>query len=232
MDFAWQGILEGFRRLLTLDAEVLRVAWLTIRVSGTATLIAVLVGVPLGAWLGLARFRGRGILITIVNVGMALPPVIAGLMVSIMLWRSGPLGPLRLMYTPAAMVIAQGLIASPLVIGITRSSIESLHPELRQQLLTLGASRSQMLGALLGECRMGLLAAVIAGFGGVVSEVGASLMVGGNITGHTRVLTTAIVLEVARGNFGMAVALSTVLMLLAYTATAVLTYLQQQGRPA
>jgi tungstate transport system permease protein len=230
LEFVWQGIIEGFRRLLTLDPEVLRVTWLTFRISGTATLVAVLAGVPLGTWLGLARFRGRGVLITIVNVGMGLPPVIAGLMVSIMLWRSGPLGALRLLYTPTAMVIAQGLIASPLVIGLTRSAIESLHPELQQQLLTLGASRPQMLRALLGECRLGLLAAVIAGFGGVVSEVGASMMVGGNIVGHTRVLTTAIVLEVARGNFGMAVALSTVLMLLAYVATAVLTQLQQRGR--
>jgi tungstate transport system permease protein len=229
MDFLWQGIVEGFAKLLTLDREVLRVTWLTFRVSGIATAIAVAAGIPLGTWLGLARFRGRGTLITIVNVGMGLPPVIAGLLVSLMLWRSGPLGALRLLYTPTAMVIAQGLIASPLVIGLTRSAIESLNPELQQQLLTLGASRRQMLSSLLGECRLGLLAAVIAGFGGVVSEVGASMMVGGNIPGHTRVLTTAIVLEVARGNFGTAVALSTVLMLLAYVATAVLTNLQQRG---
>jgi tungstate transport system permease protein len=225
----FEGIIEGLRLLLRLDPEVLRVTGLTFRVSGTATLVAVIAGVPLGTWLGLARFRGRGTLITVVNVGMGLPPVIAGLLVSILLWRSGPLGALRLLYTPTAMIVAQGLIASPLVIGLTRSSIESLDPGLQEQLVSLGASRRQMLWALLGECRLGLMAAVIAGFGGVVSEVGASIMVGGNIPGHTRVLTTAIVLEVSRGQFGAAVALSTVLMILAYLATAALTSLQQRG---
>ncbi|MDP2873489.1 MAG: ABC transporter permease [Bacillota bacterium] len=226
------GIVEGLRLLASLDREVLRITWLTLRVSGTATVIAVLAGVPLGTWLGLARFRGRGTLITIVNVGMGLPPVIAGLLVSILLWRSGPLGALRLLYTPTAMIIAQGLIASPLVIGLTRSAIESLDTGLQEQLLSLGASRRQMLWSLLGECRLGLMAAVIAGFGGVVSEVGASIMVGGNIPGHTRVLTTAIVLEVSRGQFGAAIALSTVLMVLAYLTTAILTGLQQKGSRA
>lgn len=232
MQLILEGMIEGLRMVLSLDPEVLGVTWLTLRVSGAATLIAVIAGVPLGTWLALARFRGRGTLITVVNVGMGLPPVVAGLLVSILLWRSGPLGALRLLYTPAAMVIAQGLIASPLVIGLTRSAIESLDPGLQEQLLSLGASRRQMLWALLGECRLGLMAAVIAGFGGVVSEIGASIMVGGNIPGHTRVLTTAIVLEVSRGQFGTAIALSTVLMLLAYSATAVLTNLQQRGARA
>lgn len=229
MELIWQGIIEGFRLIFTFDPEVIRVTALTLRVSGTATLIAVLAGVPLGTWLAFARFRGRGTVITLVNVGMGLPPVVAGLLVSILLWRNGPLGMLRLLYTPSAMVIAQGLIASPLVIGLTRSAVESLDPGLRDQLRSLGASRRQMLWAMLNECRIGLLAAVIAGFGGVISEVGASVMVGGNITGHTRVLTTAIVLEVSKGNFGLAIALSTVLMLLAYVATAILTSLQQKG---
>lgn len=229
MNLIVDGIVEGFRLLFTFDREVLRVTMLTLKVSGTATLIAVLAGVPLGTWLALSRFRGRGTVITFVNVGMGLPPVVAGLLVSIMLWRNGPLGALRLLYTPTAMVIAQGLIASPLVIGLTRSAVESINPSLREQLLSLGASRAQMLRALLYECRLGLMAAVIAGFGGVISEVGASSMVGGNILGHTRILTTAIVLEVSKGNFGLAVALSTVLMILAYAATAVLTHLQQRG---
>ena len=229
MELIWQGVIEGFRLIFRLDPEVLRVTGLTLRVSGTATLIAVIVGIPLGTWLAVSRFRGRGTLVTMVNVGMGLPPVVAGLLVSILLWRNGPLGALRLLYTPSAMVIAQGLIASPLVIGLTRSAVESLDPGIREQLRSLGASRGQMLWAMLNECRIGLLAAVIAGFGGVISEVGASAMVGGNITGHTRVLTTAIMLEVSKGNFGLAIALSTVLLALAYIATALLTGLQQRG---
>ena len=232
MQLLIEGIIEGFRLILRFDREVVQITWLTLRVSGTATLVAVIAGVPLGTWLALSRFRGRGTLITLVNVGMGLPPVIAGLLVSIMLWRNGPLGALRLLYTPSAMIIAQGLIASPLVIGLTRSAIESLAPGIREQLLSLGASRRQMLWALLAECRLGLMAAVIAGFGGVVSEIGASLMVGGNIPGQTRVLTTAIVLEVSRGQFGTAIALSTVLLVLAYAATAALTNLQQRGSRA
>jgi tungstate transport system permease protein len=151
MELIWQGVIEGFRLIFRLDPEVLRVTGLTLRVSGTATLIAVIVGIPLGTWLAVSRFRGRGTLVTIVNVGMGLPPVVAGLLVSILLWRNGPLGALRLLYTPSAMVIAQGLIASPLVIGLTRSAVESLDPGIREQLRALGAARRPLLRAKLKE---------------------------------------------------------------------------------
>ena len=163
---------------------------------------------------------------------MALPPVVVGLVVAIMLWRSGPLGSLRLIYTPIAIIIAQTIIAAPVVTGLTAAALEALDPRLRQQLLGLGASRGQMVWYLWREARLPLLAALMAGFGSVISEVGASMMVGGNIRGQTRVLTTAIVLETSKGEFGTALALSTLLLVLTYLITLALTWIQQRGRKA
>jgi len=165
-----------------------------------------------------------------VNFGMGLPPVVVGLWVSIFLWRSGPLSFLNMMYTPGAIILAQSIIASPIVTGFTIAAIGQLNHKIKLQILALGASRLQLLWLLIREARMGLLAAVIAGFGGVISEVGASMMVGGNISGYTRVLTTATVMEVSKGNFDIAIAISIILMLLAYTITFALTMLQQRGR--
>jgi tungstate transport system permease protein len=165
-----------------------------------------------------------------VNLGMGLPPVVVGLWVSLFLWRSGPLGFLHLQYTPAAMIIAQAIIAMPIVTGFTIAAVGQLNPKIRLQILALGASRLQLLLLLVREARIGLLAAVIAGFGGIISEVGASMMVGGNIYGYTRVLTTATVMEVNKGNFDVAISLSIILLILAYGVTFVLTYLQQRGR--
>ncbi len=227
MELIWEGLVKAFQLLLALDPEVLEVTLLTLRVSGTATLVSVLIGVPLGAVLALGRFPGRNFLVSLANFGMGLPPVVVGLWVSIFLWRSGPLGAFNIIYTPLAIIIAQAVIASPIVTSFTLAAIQQINPRLRLQLLALGANPMQMLWSLVKEARLGLLAAVMAGFGGVVSEVGASMMVGGNIKGMTRVLTTATVMEVNKGNFDVAIALSVILLLLAYGVTALLTALQQ-----
>ena len=232
MDLIWQGILDACRLLVTGDREVLQVVLRTMQVSGLATLISVVLGVPAGACLGLRNFPGRRLVLSVVNASMGLPPVVVGLWVTILLWRSGPFGYLNILYTPAAMVIAQALIASPVVMGLTAAALQQTDPKLRLQIRALGATRLQYLWFLLREIRFSLLAAVIAGFGAVVSEVGASMMVGGNIKGSTRVLTTATVLEVSKGNFDTAIALSIILSLLAYAVTVGLTLMQQrqQGR--
>jgi tungstate transport system permease protein len=208
----------------------LQITWLSLQISGSATLLSLLVGIPAGVGLALAKFPGRGLLIALVNTGMGLPPVVVGLFVSIFLWRSGPLGALGLLYTPTAIVIAQFVIAAPIVVGLTVAAMQQLNPKLRLQLLALGASRWQLLWLLMREARLPLLAAVMAGFGGVISEVGASMMVGGNLLGQTRVLTTATVLETGKGNFDIAIALSLILLTLVFGVNYLLTWVQQRGR--
>jgi tungstate transport system permease protein len=211
------------------DPEVWQITLLSLEVSGLATCISLLIGLPIGTWLALMHFRGRGFLLSLVNTGMALPPVVVGLVVSILLWRSGPLGDLHLIYTPAAIVIAQTIIAAPVVTGLTAAALQQLNPRLRLQLLGLGASRSQTVLALWREARLPLLAALMAGFGSVISEVGASMMVGGNIRYQTRVLTTAIVLETGKGEFASAIVLSVLLLILALLVNFALTWIQQHG---
>jgi tungstate transport system permease protein len=230
MDLIGEGVVQAFRLILTGDPEVMRIVLLSLKVSGLATLLSLLAGIPLGAAVGLARFPGRGLLLSLINTGMALPPVVVGLFVSIVLWRSGPLGVLELLYTPTAMVIAQFILAFPVVTGLTVAAIQQIDPRLRLQLLGLGASRVQLVVQLLREARLPLLAAVIAGFGAVISEIGASMMVGGNILGYTRVLTTATVLETARGNFEIAIALSLILLGITFVINWGLTAIQQAGR--
>jgi tungstate transport system permease protein len=210
-------------------SELIEVTLLSLMISGTATLISLLIGLPLGTWLALTRIRGRGVVMSIVNTGMALPPVVVGLFVAFLLWRSGPLGDLRLIYSPAAMVIAEALIATPVILGLTAAALGQLDPRFQLQLLGLGASRRQAVWWMWREARLPLLAAIMAGFGSVISEVGAAMMVGGNILHETRVLTTAIVLEVSRGEFATAVMLGVVLLALAYAVNAVLTWAQQRG---
>lgn len=227
MELIWNGIVQAFHVLITLDPTVLEVTWLTLKVSGSATLISVIIGVPIGCLLALKQFPGRNFLVSLANFGMGLPPVVVGLWVSIFLWRSGPFGSLNIIYTPYAIIIAQSVIASPIVTSFTLAAIQQINPRIRMQLRSLGANQIQMLFSLVREARLGLLAAVMAGFGGVVSEVGASMMVGGNIPGQTRVLTTATVLEVNKGNFDVAIALSIILLLLAYGVTGFLTMVQQ-----
>lgn len=224
-------ILEGIRQAILLlfnfDPEVLEITLLSIQLSGIATLISLVAGMPLGTWLALGHFRGRNFILSLVNTGMALPPVVVGLFVSIFLWRSGPLGDLKLIYTPAAIVIAQTVIALPVVVGLTAAALQQLDPRLRLQLMGIGASPVQVVLSLWNEARLPLLAALMAGFGSVISEVGASMMVGGNIRYQTRVLTTAIVLETGKGNFALAIALSIILLLIAYLVNLTLTWVQQ-----
>jgi tungstate transport system permease protein len=230
MDLIFEGIKKAFWLLITFDPEVLGIAFLSIKVSGSATLISLILGISVGAGVALTRFPGRRIVVSLINTGMALPPVVVGLFVTIFLWRNGPLGFMGILYTPLAMIIAQAVIATPIVTGITLASVQQLPAKLRLQILALGATRIQMVWILVKEAKLPLLAAVMAGFGGVISEVGASIMVGGNIKGYSRVLTTATVMETGRGNFDVAIALSIILLLLAYLINLVLTQVQQRER--
>lgn len=228
MELIWQGIVKAVELVFGLDAEIWEIIWLSLKISGSATLISLLLGVPLGIALALIRFRGRNTTVALINTGMGLPPVVVGLFVSIFLWRSGPLGFMELIYSPTAMVIAQVIIAFPIVAGLSLASFQALDPKLALQLLGIGASKPQLLWLLCKEARLPLLAAVMAGFGGVISEVGASMMVGGNIRGQTRVLTTATVLETGKGNFAIAIALGLILLALTFAINFFLTRIQQR----
>ncbi len=225
-------LLDGVRQALGLlvsgDGEIWSILWLSLEVSGSATLISLLIGIPAGTALALTRFPGRGLVVSAVNSGMGLPPVVVGLFVTIVLWRSGPLGNLEILYTPAAIVVAQAVIASPIVTGITLAAVQQVPREFRLQLLALGASRVQMVWTVLREARLPMLAAVMAGFGGVISEIGASMMVGGNIKGQTRTLTTAMVLETSKGDFDVAIALALLLLALVFLVNWALTSIQQR----
>ena len=231
MELIFEGIYKAIALLVTLDPEVLNITLLSLKVSGTATLISLVLGLSTGTLLALAGFPGKRLLVSIVNTGMGLPPVVVGLFVAIFLWRNGPFGFLDIMYTPTAMVIAQAIIATPIVTGITLASIQNLPANLKLQILALGATRLQMVLILMREARLPLLAGVMAGFGGVISEVGASIMVGGNIKGYSRVLTTATVMESGRGNFEVAIALGVILLLLCFVINYLLTRIQQRERP-
>ena len=231
MELFFQGIGEALRLIFTLDREVLAITLLSLKVSGLATLLSVGIGMGGGTVVALTDFPGKRFLVSVVNTGMGLPPVVVGLFVTIFLWRNGPFGYLEILYTPTAMVIAQFVIASPIVMGITIAAIQNLPPNLKLQILALGASRLQMVRLLIREARLPLLAAVMAGFGGVISEVGASIMVGGNIKGYTRVLTTATVMESSKGNFDTAIALGIILLTLCFGINYLLTVVQQRERP-
>src|SRR5256886_10765632 len=228
MDLLWSGSRQALALLAGADREIWGILWLSLEVSGSATLISLALGVPAGAALALARFRGRGLVVSMVNTGMGLPPVVVGLFVTLMLWRGGPFGDLEILYTPAAIVIAQAVLAAPIVTGITLAAVGQVPREFRLQLLALGASRVQMVWLVLREARLPMLAAVMAGFGGVISEIGASMMVGGNIKGQTRTLTTAMVLETSKGDFDVAIALSLLLLALVFLVNWALTSIQQR----
>ncbi len=231
MELILDGIIKAFQLFFTFNPEVLGITWLSLKISGIATLISVLIGISTGTIVALNKFPGKRFLVSVINTGMGLPPVVVGLFVMIFLWRNGPLGFLGILYTPAAMIIAQATIATPIVMGITIAAIQNLPAKLGLQILSLGATRLQMIGFLLREARLPLLAAIMAGFGGVISEVGASIMVGGNIKGYSRVLTTATVMESGMGNFDMAIALGVILVLLTFLVNYLLTIIQQRERP-
>lgn len=231
-----EPILEGLGgavvRLLTFDPDVYAAASASLAVSGTATALSILIGIPLGALLGLARFPGRTLALSVVNTGMGLPPVAVGLFVATLVWRSGALGGLDWYCTRPAIVMAQFALAAPTVIGLTAVALQSVDPMLRLQLTSLGATRLQSARLLIRESRLLLISAALAGFGAVISEIGASLMVGCNVKGDTRLLTTAIVLETSSGEFGTAYALVFILLTLVFGVSALTTWAQQRRRTA
>ena len=231
MELFFEGISKAWSLIVSLDAEVLAVTLFSLKISCSATLASLFIGIPAGVFLALADFPGRRLTISLVNTGMGLPPVVVGLFVTLFLWRNGPLGFLEILYTPSAMILAQAVIATPIVTGITVASIQNLPANLKLQVQALGATRLQTVWLLIREARLPLLAAVMAGFGGVISEVGASIMVGGNIKGQTRGLTTATVMETGKGNFDVAIALSLILLVLAFSVNYLLTVIQQRERP-
>jgi ABC-type tungstate transport system permease subunit/ABC-type tungstate transport system substrate-binding protein len=228
MRLIFEGIIEAFMLIFAGDREILEIIFLTLYVSGAAVLISMVLGLPLGLFIGLNNFRAKRFVVSIINTGMGLPPVAAGLFISLMLWRSGPLGFMSLMYTPAAMIIAQVLIATPIISGVTLAAVQQINPSLKLQALSLGASRVQVLWLMAKEAKLPSLAAIMAGFGGVISEVGAVLMVGGNIRGQTRVLTTATVQMVRMGQMSSAIALVIILLALSFIVNMVLTLIQQK----
>jgi tungstate transport system permease protein len=231
MDLIWDGVTEAFSLIFSGDGYVYEITFLSLFVSGAATLVALIIGLSVASLLAFRPLPGRTIALSAFNAGMALPPVAVGLFVAILLWRTGPLGQLHLLYTPAAIVVAQAVIATPVITAISAAGLQSLHPRLRLQIIALGASRWQAALLLFREARLSLLAAVIAGFGAAISEVGATIMVGGNIKGETRTLTSAIVLEVQQGDFETAIALSFILLAVVFAVIGAFTAVQQR-RPA
>ncbi|MGH7574881.1 MAG: ABC transporter permease [Longimicrobiales bacterium] len=227
MDVFLDSAREALRLLLSGSRDLLDIVALSLRVSGAALAVGVAIGMPLGVWVGLKRFPGRRFVVAAIHTGFALPPVVVGLLVYMMLSRRGPAGGMQLLFTPTAIVIAQAILAAPYVAGISLAAVQAVSPDVRLQARALGASRGRALWAHLREARLGLVAAIVAGFGAVISEVGAVTMVGGNILGETRVMTTAIVLETRRGNFVPAMALGLVLLLLAFAVNLALTRAQQ-----
>jgi tungstate transport system permease protein len=228
MDVLSDGLVDAITLLLSGDQESWSIIALTLRVSLTATAIALLMGLPLGAIVALTRFPGRRIVLAAANTGMGMPPVVVGLFVTVLLWRSGPLGALGLLYTPTAMIIAQAAIATPIVVALVAAALQQVDPDFRVQMQALGATAIRALAALLGEARLPLLAGAMAAFGAVVSEVGAAQMVGGNLAGQTRVLTTAAVLATSRGQFSLAIAFGMILLLIAFGVNLSLTLIQQR----
>ncbi len=230
MDLIFDAARAAIQSILSGDREVLAITLLSLEISLAATCVSMVTGVTAGTFIALREFPGRGLVVSLVNTGMGVPPVVVGLVVTILLWRSGPLGGFELLYTPAAIIIGQVVIATPVVTGISMAAMQQLHPDLRLQILALGATRVQTLWMLVREARLPLLAAVMAGFGSIISEVGAAIMLGGNIKGHTRVLTTATVMETGKGNFDIARSLGFTLLAIAFAVNGALSYIQQRGR--
>jgi tungstate transport system permease protein len=222
-----ESLVQALRLLVESNRYVVEIIALSLRVSSLAVVIGVVIGMPIGIVLALARFRGRRLVIALVYTGFALPPVFVGLIVYMLLSRGGALGGLDMLFTPAAMIAAQALLATPYIAGVSLAAVQAVPRDVRLQALALGASPLRALLWHLREARIGLAAAVIAGFGAVISEVGAVMLVGGNVIGETRVLTTAIVLETRRGNFALALALGLILLAIAFIVNGALTRLQQ-----
>jgi tungstate transport system permease protein len=234
MNDIWQGLLQAVQLIVTGDPALREIAGLSLRVSGIALFFSTLIGIPLGVLMGLSRFAGRRVITAVLYTGMGLPPVTVGLFVYLLLSRSGPLGGLSWsiipsLFTPAAMVLAQIIISFPLVGGFTMAAVMGVDPQLRHQVRALGATSLQTTMAILAEARIGVIAAVVAGFGSIISEVGAVMMVGGNIEGRTRVLTSAIVLETRKGNFDLAMALGVILLGISFATNLTVLGLQRRA---
>lgn len=227
------SLIEGFNKafflIVQLDKELLGIIFLSIQVSGAALVIATLAGLPLGALLGFKKFPLKGLMVSIMNTFMGLPPVVVGLFVYLMLSRSGPLGFMGLLYSPTAMIIAQTILAFPIVSSLAHSAIVNVNPLLKQAAMTLGATPFQISVAVVKEARYGIMSGIIAGLGRVMAEVGAILIVGGNIAGYTRVMTTTIALETDKGNFELAIALGIVLLIISLAVNSVLHLVQRKG---
>jgi tungstate transport system permease protein len=224
-----EGFLKAFSLIYNLDQELLGIILLSLKVSGTALIISSIIGVPAGAVIGLKKFPGRGFIITLLNTFMGLPPVVVGLFVYLLLSRSGPLGFMGLLYTPSAMVAAQTILALPIVASLCHSAIVAVDPIIGQGAITLGATPYQKAITIIKEARYGILSSIIAGFGRVMAEVGAILIVGGNIAGYTRVMTTTIALETDKGNFELALALGVILLIISLIINIALHLIQRKG---
>ncbi|MCX5718216.1 MAG: ABC transporter permease [Nitrospirae bacterium] len=227
------SIIEGFNRafllIFNLDAELLSIIFLSLRVSGTALLIVSIMGIPISALISLKKFPAKGLFISVMNTLMGLPPVVVGLFVYIMLSRSGPIGFMGLLYTPSAMIIAQTILAFPIVVSLCHSAIVSVNPIIKQASMTLGATPLQTSVTIIKEARYGIMSGMIAAFGRVMAEVGAILIVGGNIAGYTRVMTTTIALETDKGNFELAIALGIILLTISLAINSALHFVQRKG---
>ena len=220
------GCLDAFHLLLTGEGQVWEILARSLVVSGLSVLLGCAIGMPIGILVGLHRFPGRRLVASLLNAGVGLPPVVVGLFVYLLLSRSGPLGFMRLLFTPSAMIIAQTILAAPVIGALTFSAIAGTDPAVRLTARSLGATAQQATLTQLAEARFAMGAAVIAGFGAVISEVGAVMIVGGNIAGYTRVMTTAIVLETGKGDFSLAIALGIVLLFTSLIVNLGLSYLQ------
>jgi tungstate transport system permease protein len=207
---------------VSLDPDVIEIAARSLKVTVSALVISMVMGIPVGTWLALVRFPGKRLVIALVYTGMGFPPVVIGLLVYLFLSRSGPLGELGWLFTIRAMVVAQVILSTPLIVGVTMSSVMGVDPTLRIQLRALGATRWQAVRAILAEARFGVIVGIVAGFGSIISEVGAVMLVGGNIEGRTRVLTTAVVLETRQGNFDVALALGIILLAIAFSTNLIM----------
>lgn len=229
MDLIFNGLKQAISLILSPDQEFLKILLLTVVLTFSSTIISSVIGMPLGVLIAFKKFRGKNFVLALVNAGMGLPPVVVGLFYAVLLWRSGLLGFLGILYTPYAIMLGQITLSLPVIVGLTYSAVQAVDPGYRIQARALGASWTQEVMKVLGEAKLGSFAAMIAGFGAVISEVGSVLMLGGNIKGQTRVLTTAIVLETKRGNFEIAISLGIILLLITFVASYFGTWLQHRG---
>ena len=228
MDYLYESLITAITLIFNLDVEVRTAVWTSLYTSSTAILFASLVGIPIGLWLGLSRFRGRRILVTLLNTLMALPTVVIGLLLFGLLSRQGPLGSWGLLFTPVAMILGQVVLATPIVANLVLAAVTGADRRILPTLLTLGASPFQATLQLLKEIRFGIMAAIIAGFGRVIAEVGVAMMLGGNIRGVTRTMTTAIALETSKGEFAFGLSLGIILLAVALMVNLGLNFVQQR----